>query len=295
MSKLSLQFELPVGLNVEGKYSKDVELLRSNAIAEEVFTTKLAEQPYTYIANVISIAVKSIGGVAIAQAVRENYLKDRTVTVPAIVKSLSLADASTLLLEIHRRVWENLLRDQRIMCKGCGKELRTDVDLDKVEMDEHNKELLKENTEFNAISCDLEYGIDFSAFIEKRNREDMNHLKGVIFNRVIFRVPTLADAIRNEKYTNKNIDFWRRITVDCIQSIECIKDGKVITEFPQDRLIWLGLDIFNYVIDAKDLKKMRISLIDELPTMPFMYEEICPCDAKKVIPIAMEASSFFSA
>ncbi len=37
---MELNFDLPIGLTVNGEYCRNVELLRSNGIAEEVFTKK---------------------------------------------------------------------------------------------------------------------------------------------------------------------------------------------------------------------------------------------------------------
>ena len=63
------------------------------------FLKKLAEKPFTWQGNVVSIAVKSIGPFEIGSECRQNYLKDNSVTIPQIVRNLTLADINTLMVE----------------------------------------------------------------------------------------------------------------------------------------------------------------------------------------------------
>ena len=130
---MDLNLKIPIGLNVPDiGYTRDVELLKANAISEEVFTRKTPEKPYSYIADIIAVSLKSLGGFLIGAAVREQYLKDTYVTLPDIVKKISLADSNTLLLEIHRRTWEKELRKQNIICMFCSKSMKADIDLEKI-------------------------------------------------------------------------------------------------------------------------------------------------------------------
>ena len=101
----SLYYELPIGLSSNGEMLQNVELLRTNGVAEKVFVTKIAEKPYTWQGNVLSVAIKSIGNVEIGAGVREKYLKEGSVTIPEAILHLTLADVNTSLVEIHRRCW----------------------------------------------------------------------------------------------------------------------------------------------------------------------------------------------
>lgn len=297
-----LNLKLNIGLMVNETYTRDITLLKSNAISEEVYTRKFPEKPYTWIGNVIAISTAHIGSVSIGSTVRDEYLKTKSINIPKVVMDLPIADANSLLLEIHRRCWENLLPQQEILCKYCAKKVFGDIDLDKIELSEKSKELLGTGIEYVALECTLKGGIVLDEFINKLNsssqagakREDMEQFLGVTFNRVIFRIPTLRDAIKNETYVTKEIDFWRRVALDCIISIDRVEEGNVVSSFPMDKLIWLGLNLFNYM-EGTDLKKIRHTMREELPTMPFAYTEECPCDMKREIPYVMEASSFFSA
>lgn len=287
-----LKFDLLVGYKVKGNYTKSIELLRSNSIAEEVFTRKLAEKPFTWIANVISIATKSIGSELVGEAVRDEYLKSGSVTIPSIVKQMPLTDANMLLLEIHRRVWESKLPKQQIVCKFCTKGLVTDIDLDQVQAPAEALNFPQTETLFT----DLDYGVDLTKWIieNKQDKEGgLSDLKDINFNRLIFRIPTLGDGIKNEDHASRSIDLWRRIAADCLIGIQSVEDDKIVAEFPTEKIPWLGLKFFTY-FDSSDLKKIRFTLREELPTMPFSYMGECPCDFKRTIPFAMEASGFFS-
>ena len=112
-----LYFELPIGLRVNGETHKNVELLKTNGVAEKIFTKKIAEKPFTWQGNIVSAAVKSIGTIEIGSAVRKQYLEDGSVTIPQAVLNLPLAEINTLLVEIHRRVWVSFITKQEVICK----------------------------------------------------------------------------------------------------------------------------------------------------------------------------------
>ena len=118
-----LFFELPVGLRINGEVHKEVELLKTNGVAEKIFVKKLSEKPFTWQGNIVSAAVKRIGNVEIGSEVRKKYLEDGAVTIPFAVLKLPLAEINTLLVEIHRRVWVSFIPKQEIICKYCGRKL----------------------------------------------------------------------------------------------------------------------------------------------------------------------------
>jgi len=295
-----LSFKLPIGLFVENNYTRDITLLKSNSIAEEVFTSKTPEKPHTWIANVISVATESIGGVPIGASVREHYLKTKNINIPKTVKDIALADANSLLLEIHRRVWQSIIPNQEIVCKFCAKKLPATIDLDRVEMTEKSKSILAGEPKFTALEVRLsdDDAIDFTSWIEslKDSNKDaeLSYIKGVKFNSIIFRVPTIGDAMKHERIANKSIDFWRKISLDCITEIRRVSsDGSVTDAFPMDKFIWVSLDFFT-LCSIEALREIRRCMREELPTYPFNYKDECPCDMRREIPYTMEASSFFS-
>lgn len=292
-----LNYSLPIGFDFNGEFLKDIELLKTNGIAEKIFLKKSPEKPYTWIANVLSAAIGRIGQVNVGDVVRAEYLKSETVNIPAVIMRMPLADANTSLVEIHRRVWHNLIRGQEVICKYCTRGLRADIDLSRIEMTEENQKLLEQMTDkMEMIVCELPQGFILNAWLKDIKKEtELDSLKDVKFNRIIMRLPTLRDCIKNEKYSTDSLNFWRRISFDCITNIQSITaEGKVLAEVPHEYMLTLGTKLFDKYMEAEDLRAVRTAIREEAPTLGFSYKDVCPCDRAKEIPYAMEASSFFS-
>lgn len=291
----SLFFDLPVGLNLRGEVHKNVELLETNGVAEKVFVKRIPEKPYTWQANVISVATKNIGGILIGEECRANYLKNESLTIPEPVMALTLADVNTLLVEIHRRVWESKMPKQEVICKHCYKVLETNIDLDKIDFLPETKEKLNDPAfNYNEIVIDLSKGFLPKEIPGLTDREEYAGITEMRFNRIILRPPNLKDGIKHEAYASDSIGFWRRVAADCLVRFESVEDGKVIDTLPELLVKSYGLKIFNEYLLGRDLKSIRTELIEYLPTLPFAYYEPCGCDLKKDIPVSMEVSNFFS-
>lgn len=289
-----LYFELPIGLRINGEVHKNVELLKTNGVAEKIFTKKISEKPFTWQGNIISAAVKSIGSIEIGSEVRKKYLEDGSVTIPSSVLNLPLAEVNTLLVEIHRRVWMHFIPKQEIICKYCGKKLIADIDLDKIDYTEEAKERLECITDYENITVDLPEGFEAPVIPKLTDKPEYQGVTDVVYNRFVFRVPTLNDAIRNERNFTDSIGFWRRIAMDCLVSVERVEDGVVTDTLPTEFHTWYGLKIFNEYLYERDLREIRTALIEYLPTLPFAYYEPCGCSEQREIPMVMDASSFFS-
>lgn len=289
-----LFFELPVGLRINGEVHKEVELLKTNGVAEKIFTKKISDKPFTWQGNIISAAVKRIGNVEIGSEVRKGYSMDGSVTIPMAVKKLPLAEVNTLLVEIHRRVWVSFIPKQEIICKYCGKKLIADINLDKIDYLPETKERLAEITDYDYITVDLEDGFVPPVIKKLTDKEQYAGITDTEYNRFVFRVPLLEDAIRQERYFSDSIGFWRRIAMDCLVDIQRVENGEVIDTLPREFHTWYGIKIFNEYLMGSDLRKIRNELIEYLPTLPFAYYEPCGCDEQREIPMTMEASNFFS-
>lgn len=291
-----LFFDLPVGLRINGEVHKEVELLKTNGVAEKIFVKRLSEKPFTWQGNIVSAAVKRIGNIEIGSDVRKKYLEDGSVTIPLAVLKLPLAEVNTLLVEIHRRVWVSFVPKQEIICKYCGKKLIADIDLDKIDYLPEAKEKIDNALyDYEHIVVGLKDGFVPPALSKITEKEEYAGLTETEFNRFVFRVPLLEDAIRHERYFSDSVGFWRRIAMDCLLSVECVDgDGNVLDTLPREFHTWYGLKIFNEYLSGKDLRAIRNALIDYLPTLPFAYYEPCGCDEQREIPMVMEASNFFS-
>lgn len=290
-----LYFELPVGLRIDGEVYKEVELLKSNGVAEKIFTKKISEKPFTWQGNIVSAGVKRLGNIEIGSEVRKKYLEDGSVTIPTPVLKLPLAEINTLLVEIHRRVWVSFIPKQEIICKYCGKKLIADIDLDKIDYLPETKEAMAEITDYEHIDVRLVDGFTPPAIPKLTDKEQYLGITETEFNRFLFRVPLLEDAIRHERYFSDSIGFWRRIAMDCLVSIDRVdSEGNVIDTLPKEFHTWYGLKIFNEYLTGKDLRTIRNGLIEYLPTLPFAYYEPCGCSEQRDIPMVMEVSNFFS-
>lgn len=291
-----LYFELPIGLDWQGETHKEVELLEVNGVAEKIFLKKLAEKPFTWQGNVISAGVKSIGSVNIGADVRDKYLKEGAVTIPAPVLSLPLCEVNTLLVEIHRRLWEHEIPKQSCLCRHCGREMIVDIDLNRIDFSEESKQLLESRADepFADIVANLRRGFTPPPIKKVTDKEEYSWIPSTTFNRFIFRIPTLKDAIDHEKYFSDSVVFWRYIAYACLQEIQQVdSEGNVLSTLPREFHTYYGMKIFNEVLTAKDLKIIRSAMVESLPTLPFAYEDICPY-CEKSTPMVMEASSFFS-
>lgn len=292
-TKLPLQFELPIGVYFDGQNIKNIELLRSNGIAEAIFTQKIPDKPYTWMGKVFSVAVKSIGEFNIGDKAREEYLRTKDVTIPPIILALPLSEVNSLLLEVHRRVWQNLIREQEVLCKYCGKGMKVDIDLNKVNFSEEDLALIEENRDWSNIKVDLEYGFAYKP-LGSGSATKYPEYDGYSFNRFVFRCPTLGDAIKHEQVAEDSIQFWRRIAYEALQEMHSVIDGSTIGELPLQMKSAYGMKLFEQMLDSTDLHLIREAMREKMPTLPFFYEEDCICPMKKKIPVSIEASGFFS-
>lgn len=295
---LGLDFKLLVGYYYEGKYVRDISLLRSNGSAEKVFVQKIPNKPYTWMAQVLSIACGTIGGHEVAPRVRERFAKSQFVETPAIVMQMPIADVNTCMLEIHRRAWRHLLRNQTNVCKWCAKELRQDIELNDIDLSPEDKEKFDPNHEWKQIVCDLPYGYTYRAK-GSDGRKLFPDLDGVTFNRFVFRIPTLMDGIRHEQLSDDSIVFWRKVAYDCLVEMQAVSpqptgEVSVVASFGSEQKPAFGPRLFDEELDAEDLGAIREAIRETLPTMPFFYETVCPCPSQKMIPVSFSAGSFFS-
>jgi len=308
--EITFKGNLFVDLNVPYKFANEIinkaELLRTNGIAEEVFLKKLPEKPYTWIANVISIATGSLGSIPVGLGTRSTYEKTGSIVIPPVVKALPLAEANSLLPEIHRRVWKNTIPMQEIICKYCGNKSIVDIELDKMELSPEDKQLIAETPEFEMLYVDLVEPISLDTWIKSIKKEtEFGDLMGKTFNRLVFRIPTLGDAIKFEQFApTDGIKFWRKLAFECLTAIQSVEqvpvvgttdkfDTNIIAAVPTETFVWLGDTLMNKYLDAEDLAKIRFVMREELPTMPFAYKDCCP-SCNRETPFMMEASSFFS-
>lgn len=282
-----LSFELPIGVKIGGDTKKIVTLLPANGLAEEVYANKKAEKPYTWIGEVLAISIADIDGIPVGTVCREDYKKGEHISLPQVLLEMSLADVNTCLVEIHRRVWDSQLKNQKGTCIHCGRPFVGDIDLDKLSMGEENEKRLATES-FDKLQVTLNYGWDYKAPPVQGAKNPLEQFTGV-YDSFVYRVPALKDAIKHESHVGNTVNFWRRIAADC-----CIEVSNSLTNLVIDPIAYrsLGLRLYEEHLEGKDLKAIRTKLRD-IPTMQVAYEDTCP-NCQRQTPYVMEGNSFFS-
>lgn len=286
--------QLPVGFTYNGTEVREVEILRSNGIAERVFTDKLPEKPYTWMGNCLAASIKSIAGEPVAEVFRKEYLETRSGTIPQSLLSISIADLHTILMEIHRTAWRPVIKKQEAICKYCGTKMIVDIDLNKIDFFDDEK--LKLGRHWPSLSTTLKVGYAFAAFGKPGDPNRMyEELDGLVFNKFTFRIPNLRDGIRNEDISDDSVLFWRKLAYDTLIAVERVENNEVVAEVPKEALLVIGQKLFDVFLDSEDLQAIRELLREELPTLPFYYLAECVSNrCKRMTPIVMESSSFFA-
>jgi len=269
-----IEYKLPIGFKYKDTFIKTFTGYEVTGDAEVVFTKKpKPTKVYTWFAEVISVAVKSINN----ESISDEFLK--TKTIPSIIKKIPLLDAGSLLMQIHRESWEDILYDQQFLCVNCGEKINADIDLNRLEVPTKDLE-----TEF--LTCKLKK----SYTLKTKGVDRFADLEGLTFDTLKFRVPTLADAIKNEGRAKDDVLFWRMIAFDCLVDLSSSKDNHVI---PNEYRAGRGSLLFTKDIGARDLKVIRNTLKKELPSVKMYYEDTCPNCGSETPHIA-NLTNFFS-
>lgn len=286
---------LPAGV---GNGTKDYSFLRTNGVAEKVYSNKNNAKPYTWMSQTLAIAIDHIAGVPVGGACRQQYIRQGgSFDVPSIILSISIADAASMLVELHRQVWKNLIPRQDTMCKYCGTKMTIDIDLDRISLDA--EDIKKVDSNWHNIEIVLPIGWTFKGLqVIGQQQEDLYaDYKGTVFNNFSFRTPTLGDAIRNEKHYSDTIPFWRRIAYDCLLDVRAVdaSSHSVLAELPRSVLDIVQLKLFDEYLEFSDLDIIRSTLREGPPSLPLHYLEECVNPLCKMeTPVTIEANSFFS-
>lgn len=292
MDKLPLSFEMPIGIKLGGKVLRSVTLAKTNGAAEQIFTERLPERPYTWMGYVIAAGVHTLGDIPVAAEARADFIENGSISLPEVVTAIPMPELNNLLVEIHRRIWRARVKNQECLCKYCGSKMITEIDLTRIDFtDEQKAVLAEEGRDWFQIVVNLSDGWTFVAPRLANGQESpLAGFDGAVFDRFTFRLPTLADAIRNEKHASDSVPFWRRIAYDCLTEVYSTTLGEAL---PAQAYKALGLKLYEQHLTGEDLGLIREALRDSTPTMPFMYEETCP-KCKRLTPVALEGNSFFS-
>jgi hypothetical protein len=279
-------FVLPVGTLRDNVLIKEVPIARTGAEAEEVYLGKPAQTKiYTWFGEVLAVSIESIGSANVNADFLKSFNKDRAI--PKAVRDLSLNDVGSLILQVQRECWQDVIKDQRLNCRECGKAFQADIDLKKIDVTADEQKY-----EFVDIRLARTYTVNTGI-------ELLEEYDGREYNMIRFRIPTLDDAIRHEKLNVDDTTFWRSILFDTMDSFhlcEFDSSGEAITkeETVDNRYCGLrGKLVFSKDLDARDLRNLRSGITAQLPSALFYYEDTCAC-GKEQTPFFTEMSSFFT-
>jgi hypothetical protein len=287
---MSLVFDLNNGyLSGSGERElkiKTVPLLRLNGVAEKIITTRLPEKPYTYMAYILAASIESLEGIPIAAKCRKEYSENGRINIPNVLLDMPLGEVATCLVEIHRLLWKNTIKDQKGHCSHCGGSFTTDIELDRITL--RDSEMAKIVEFRNKIVVDLPEGWSYTAPTMPNGRpSEYIQYEGMTFNKMEFKVPTLRNAIQHEKLAPQEITFWRQVARVTLERVY-----NESNELPAPAFLGLGTKLYDEVLYTEDLLAIREGLRDSIPALTFFYMEECPY-CHNDTPVTLEGNNFF--
>lgn len=280
-------FYLPIGLKIDGKEIVELPIAKTGGEAEKIFTKKPAQSKiHTWFGQVLSASIESINGEKIASEYLRADNTDRD-EIPALVKKIPFIDCGSLLIQVQRECWEDMITDQKITCTNCGAKLNADIDLNRITIP-NNGEGRKPVLEEYVVKLDVPYTISHPKV------EQLKEYEGVEFNAIKFRVATLGDAIKREGIVKDQILFWREIAFDTMTDLLFIDEKGNEIPVAEGYITKIGKKLLTDTFTSKTLKKIRAGMQDTLPSAKFYYEEDCP-ECSQPTPFFATVSNFFSA
>lgn len=284
-------FVLPIGFMLNGTPVKTLGIANISGEAETVLTRKPKKgKLYTWMGQVASAAVDSIGGEAISAPFISRLHKNPD-EVPELVQRIPLIDIGSLLIQIQRECWEDEIENQRVRCIHCGSTMqKVTLELNKIELPEGDP------VPVESFLIDLKQDIGISA----GESTIMQQYDGLKYNHIRVRVPTLKDAItaqfnvRTAGDEKQEIDFWRDVLFNCITEF-IYKDPSGAGEIalPDGYLAKRGKLLFTKDWNTKVNKHVRKMLQTTLPSANFFYLDECT-SCHEETPFYANSGSFFA-
>lgn len=274
--------KLPIGFSIGGKDIMELQVADTGSEAEKIYTKKPKQgKVQTWIGQVIAVSVTEIAGTPVASEFIKSEDKNN---IPDLVKQIPFLDAATLLLQIQKECWEEVIPDQRVQCVNCGTNLKVDIELEKLAIPD------------NGTGKPLhEYVVKLKKpHIIKTGVEILEEYEGYKFNRLKFRTATLGDAITHEGVMKDEVLFWRNLAFDTLLDLYHEDENGEITPVPKGFIVKRGKTLFNKDFDTKKLKEIRSGMQTTQPSMKASYEEECP-SCSEMTPLFAQPSYFFQA
>jgi len=270
------------GVEVAGEIIYELPIAETTGIAETVYTRVPEENDlYEYFAEILSVSIRNIGKEPIAAPFVNDFNKTRTI--PLLIKKLGFLDVGTLILQIHRECWEDVLPRQKLSCINCGRSFEAEVDLNKIIIPERINNRVTEVV----VNLKKDYKIKY------KTSDAFKEFKGLEFNTLVFRNITLQDALNNQGVATEEVILWRNFASDTLLRLEYRKNGVVEEVIPDVYKQGRAGLIFSRDLGTKQLRLVREGLQKAYPSANMYYEDKCP-HCRKNTPYVFNTQNFFS-
>lgn len=218
---------LPIGFVHEGQTYRSFEVNKVDGFMERIIhnETLRKERPQTWMAMVISGLLKSLEG----DEVSYDFVESNGKKIPELVRRIPLADAGLVLIAGHVNTYKSILKAQKARCSVCGHVNTLDIDLADLKVPEIADAVME------TVTVQLQTGWKRTVDLSKAGQKELGW-EDRVFNVFEFGVPTIGDALRNEKHyvASRVLDFQLRIVNDRLKSVKAVKDDGVPFAMPQD-------------------------------------------------------------
>ncbi len=274
-----MELVLPIGFMHNDTWYRNFELLPVDEAVERVIhnDTLRRNHPQLWIKQVVAGLLNNIEGESIGWEARDSNFKK----IPPIVNRIPLPDAGYILVAGHRNEFGDIIEDVEQKCIKCGKGFKTDLNISRAEVEFADQPI-------EEFPVDLEDG-----FIRKsEGGKDKLGFEDVPFNRYTFRVPTIGDGIKHERFFSQadRITFNMKIIQECLLKVEAVDGDNVSLELEKKYREMYGSQLFSK-LRGKDRTKIR-KVFGELPSIEMKYEEICS-NCGEDTPVVLDPSYFF--
>lgn len=205
---------LPYGYrDPAGNLVRDFDVLEVDGVFENIFTNRqyAAKRPQRWMARCASAILNTIGTVD----VRAQYKKLDCAEHPSMLDSLKLHDMTWILFCGHIKTYGPILEQLKFECPNCtAPNLFTNIDLGK------EIKVTFADEPVDEVVVTLPNGWQY-----KVKNDSVEGVSGHTWNRMTFRLPTLKDAIYNEKHYSAQAiaDFNIRIAQSAILKVEAVE------------------------------------------------------------------------
>ena len=201
---------LPIGFKWNSQTIRSFNVNLIDGFIERVIHNEQmrADRPQTWMASVLSALLHDLNGVMVSS----DFVASGKV--PEIVKALPLQDAGLVLMYGHTDTFGTVLKKQEAKCPHCrAQNSNLEIDLSELKRPAVSESIIE------TVEAQLPRG--WKRLLDGKAGQKELGWENEVFNRFVFGVPTVGDAIRNEPHYSpaRVLDFNARILNDQLQRV----------------------------------------------------------------------------